>query len=214
MSHEKPNVLVIQPDQHRGTVMGCAGDSQVKTPNLDRLASEGIRFSRCASSSPVCSPFRGTMQTGLYCHTHGVDVNNILLDPELITFADLFADAGYATGYIGKWHLDGGKPRGGGGFIESGPRRAGWQEWHGYQKGHEFFEVWDYNENRERVQIEGYDWEPMWHTIWLWTLQNEIATLVVPGSTIWDMARRTSPNSARRSIWICTILIPLNCQTM
>ena len=42
------------------------------------------------------------MQTGLYCHTHGVDVNNILLDPELITFADLFADAGYATGYIGK----------------------------------------------------------------------------------------------------------------
>ena len=164
MSNEKPNVLVIQPDQHRGTVMGCAGDSQVKTPNLDRLASEGIRFSRCASSSPVCSPFRGTMQTGLYCHTHGVDVNNILLNPELITFADLFADAGYATGYIGKWHLDGFKPRGWGGFIEPGPRRAGWREWHGYQKGHEFFEVWDYNENRERVRIKGYDWEPTWHT--------------------------------------------------
>ena len=125
MSNEKPNVLVIQPDQHRGTVMGCAGDSQVKTPNLDRLASEGIRFSRCASSSPVCSPFRGTMQTGLYCHTHGVDVNNILLNPELITFADLFADAGYATGYIGKWHLDGFKPRGWGGFIEPGPRSSG-----------------------------------------------------------------------------------------
>ena len=56
MSNEKPNVLVIQPDQHRGTVMGCAGDSQVKTPNLDRLASEGIRFSRCASSSPCVLP--------------------------------------------------------------------------------------------------------------------------------------------------------------
>ena len=62
---EAPNVLVIQPDQHRGMTLGCAGDEQAITPNLDRLATEGIRFSHAVSCCPVCAPFRGTMQTGL-----------------------------------------------------------------------------------------------------------------------------------------------------
>ena len=64
MSNEKPNVLVIQPDQHRGTVMGCAGDSQVKTPNLDSLASEGVRFSRCR---PVCIATRTAWMGTIFC---------------------------------------------------------------------------------------------------------------------------------------------------
>ena len=164
-SQSCPNVLVIQPDQHRGTIMGCAGDKQVQTPNLDQLASEGIRFSHAASSSPVCSPFRGTMQTGLYPHTHGVIGNNILLDPELTGFAEVFADAGYATGYIGKWHLDGGVPESGsGGFIAPGPRRQGWQEWHAHEKGHSFFDVWTFDDEGNKVHMEDYDWEPTWHT--------------------------------------------------
>lgn len=65
-----PNILVIQPDQHRGTIMGCAGDPQAITPNLDRLAEGGIHFTRAVSSSPVCSPFRATLQTGLYQLRH------------------------------------------------------------------------------------------------------------------------------------------------
>lgn len=160
-----PNVLIIQPDQHRGTILGCAGDAQAITPNLDRLAAEGIRFTHCASSSPLCSPFRGTMQTGLYPHKHGVDRNNILLNPELKTIAELFAEQGYATGYIGKWHLDGGIPDPQpGGYIEPGPRRQGYQEWNGYEKNHEYFKVWKYNQNREQVRVMGYTWEPTWHT--------------------------------------------------
>lgn len=162
---KRPNVLFIQPDQHRGTIMGCAGDEQVSTPNLDRLAAEGIHFTHCVSSSPVCSPFRGTIQTGLYPHTHGVVRNNLLLDPKLTTFAEIFAAAGYATGYIGKWHLDGGIPdEQPGGFIEPGARRQGWQQWHGYEKSHEYFDVWEYDDNREKTPVEGYDWEPTWHT--------------------------------------------------
>jgi arylsulfatase A-like enzyme len=164
-SSQRPNVLIIQPDQHRGTIMRCAGDEQAITPNLDRLAVEGIRFSNCASASPVCCPFRGTLQTGLYCHTHGVVTNEIRLDPGLTTFAELFSDSGYATGYIGKWHLDGGIPKEQpGGFIPPGRRRQGWQEWLGYEKSHEYFNVWKYNEKGEKIRVEGYDWEPAWHT--------------------------------------------------
>jgi len=164
-SATRPNVIIIQPDQHRGTIMRCAGDEQVMTPNLDRLAAEGVRFVNCASSSPVCSPFRGTFQTGLYPHTHGVDRNNVLLDPTLPTFAEIFSDHGYATGYIGKWHLDGGiPPDQPGGYIEPGPRRQGWQEWYGYEKGHEYLNVWKYDDNRKKVRVQGYGWEPAWHT--------------------------------------------------
>jgi arylsulfatase A-like enzyme len=163
-AERRPNVLVIQPDQHRAQTMGCSGDEQAKTPNLDRLAANGVRFTNAASSSPVCSPFRGSMQTGLYCHTHGVVSNNIRLNPELTTFAEVFEDAGYATGYIGKWHLDGGVPKNVGGYIPEGPRRQGWQEWNGYEKSHEYFEVWKYNERQEKVRLKEYDWEPTWHT--------------------------------------------------
>ena len=167
-----PNVLILQPDQHRGTVMNCAGDRQAITPNLDRLAAQGIRFTNCVSASPVCSPFRGSFQTGLYCFRHGVVKNNIRMDPDLTTFAELYERAGYATGYIGKWHLDGGwppvdggenvTPKAVGGFVPA-ERRQAWQEWHGYEKAHEFFEVWRYNDEAKKVRVEGYDWEPRWH---------------------------------------------------
>ena len=159
----RPNVLVIQPDQHRGTVMGCAGDSNARTPNLDRLAAEGIRFPRCVSASPVCSPFRATFQTGLYPHTHGVDTNGESLFSGVKGFAEIFASAGYATGYIGKWHIDGGKHKGFGGHVPKG-RRLGWQEWEGYETGHSFLEVWRLGDRQEKERVEGYNWEPTWHT--------------------------------------------------
>ena len=169
----RPNVLILQPDQHRGTIMRCAGDAQAVTPSLDRLAAEGVRFTNCASASPVCSPFRGSLQTGLYPHAHGVTRNNIRMDPGLTTFAEVFEAAGYATGYIGKWHLDGGwppstggegvTPKAVGGLVPT-ERRQGWQQWHGYEKSHEFFEVWKYDDQGKKVRVEGHDWEPAWHT--------------------------------------------------
>lgn len=169
----RPNVLILQPDQHRGSILGCAGDPIARTPNLDRLAGEGLRFSRATSCHPVCSPFRATMQTGMYCHHHGVVSNNIAMSPDLVCFAEVFEAAGYATGYIGKWHIDGGLPRseGGegvtpkavGGFVPP-ERRQGWQEWRGYEKAHEYFEVWEYDEQARKHRVEGYDWEPTWQS--------------------------------------------------
>ena len=163
----RPNVLIIQPDQHRADVMGCAGNAIVETPNLDKLAAEGVRFTNAASASPVCCPFRATMQTGLYIHEHGVYENGIQLNYDFKSIAEIFVKNGYETGYIGKWHLDGFFPddeNGVGGFIEPGAPRQGWQEWYGYEKSHEFLDVWKYNENKEKIQVEGYDWEPTWHT--------------------------------------------------
>ncbi|MCX7014290.1 MAG: sulfatase-like hydrolase/transferase [Candidatus Sumerlaeota bacterium] len=171
---DRPNVLVLQPDQHRGTMMGCMGDKQAITPNLDRMAGEGILFRNCVSSSPVCCPFRASMQTGLYPHKHGVLSNDkYRLDPSHPTFAEMFEKAGYKTGYIGKWHLDGGLPKkeGGegvtpkavGGFVPP-ERRRGYQEWNGYEKSHEYFEVWTYNEEGKKIRVQGYDWEPTWFT--------------------------------------------------
>lgn len=165
-----PNVLVLQPDQHRGDVLGSAGDRQAKTPHLDRLAREGIRFANAFTNTPLCSPARATLQTGLYWYQHGVIVNDVRLPVERTTFAEVFAAAGYATGYIGKWHLDGGWPESSGhgtppmwGFIPP-ERRQGWQEWTGYEKGHSYFEVQRYDDDGRRVRVEGADWEPRWQT--------------------------------------------------
>ncbi len=161
---KRPNILIIQPDQHRADYMGCAGHASVQTPNLDKLASEGVRFTKAASASPVCCPFRATMQTGLYIHEHGVVDNTIPLNSEFKGIAEIFTDNGYSTGYIGKWHLGGFLPKEiPGGYIEE-DARFGWQEWYGYEKSHEFLDVWKYNENQEKVPVEGYEWEPTWHT--------------------------------------------------
>ena len=132
----------------------------MKTPNLDRLASEGVRFTHAASSSPVCSPFRGTMQTGLYPHTHCVSRNNVLLNPELTGIAQVFASAGYRMGYCGKWHIDGGIPEVGTGGYVPPDRRMGWQEWHAHEKGHSFFDVWTFDDQGNKVHHEAYDLEP------------------------------------------------------
>jgi len=162
---KRPNVLIIQPDQHRGSVMGVDGDVDAITPHLDALAQGGIRFTNAISGAPVCSPFRASFISGMHIHKHGVVGNNILLNPDFTTMGNLFENAGYATGYIGKWHLDGGVPiEKVGGYIEEGERRQGWQEFMGYEKSHEFIEVWKFDENKQKVRVKGYDWEPTWHT--------------------------------------------------
>lgn len=162
---KRPNVLFIQPDQHRGSVMGIEGDGDAITPNLDALANEGIRFVNAISGAPVCSPYRASLISGMYIHKHGVVGNNILLNPEFKTLGNIFEEAGYATGYIGKWHLDGGIPEEKvGGYIEEGERRQGWQEFMGYEKSHEFIQVWKYDEHKKKVRVKDYNWEPTWHT--------------------------------------------------
>jgi arylsulfatase A-like enzyme len=158
-------VLILQPDQHSAFILGCAGHGQVQTPNLNRLAAESTYFTRAVANSPVCSPCRASIQSGLYWHTHGVDANGVRLRTGFSCLAEVFQAGGYHTGYIGKWHLDGGDPSDDpGGHIPTGPRRQGWREWWGYERNHEYFDVFRYNTAGEKVRVPGYDWEPAWHT--------------------------------------------------
>lgn len=163
-SDRRPNVLIIQPDQHSAFVTGYAGHPDVKTPHLDSLAAQSTVFTHAVANSPVCSPCRASIQSGLYWHTHGVDANGVRLPTGLPCLAEVFAADGYHTGYIGKWHLDGGEPPADtDGHIPAGPRRQGWQEWWGFERQHEYFEVFHFNEAGEKVRVPDYDWEPTWH---------------------------------------------------
>lgn len=102
---ERPNVVFILTDDQRADCLGLAGHPHLKTPNIDRLGREGVYFKNAFCTTSLCSPSRASILSGLYAHTHGV-VNNFTEYPvELPSFPRALQDAGYATGYIGKWHM-------------------------------------------------------------------------------------------------------------
>jgi len=102
---EKPNVLVIMTDQHRADLMTCAGRDLVPTPNIDRIASRGVRFTNAYCPYPVCVASRTALLTGLYSHSTGAITNKDQLDWRYRTVAHHFTDNGYLTGLIGKMHF-------------------------------------------------------------------------------------------------------------
>ena len=107
-----PNILVIVADDHGWNDLGCYGHPVVKTPNLDRIASEGVRFTRCFTAAPLCSPGRGAVLTGLYPHVSGITrlvqgdaADRVSMDAGLWTFAEGLRGLGYETAAARKWHL-------------------------------------------------------------------------------------------------------------
>jgi arylsulfatase A-like enzyme len=101
---QRPNILFIMSDDHSANAISAYGSVVNRTPNLDRLASEGIRFDRCFAVNSVCSPSRATILTGKYSHLNGVPVFN-RFDGSQPTVAKYLQASGYYTGMIGKWHL-------------------------------------------------------------------------------------------------------------
>jgi arylsulfatase A-like enzyme len=111
----RPNLVFILTDNQGAWTLGCYGNPDIRTPNIDRLAAEGLRFTRALSSNPVCSPTRATFLTGLIPSQHGV---HSFLDPkfmmgpeayntlaEFTSLGEILQGAGYTCGLSGKWHL-------------------------------------------------------------------------------------------------------------
>lgn len=127
----KPNIIFILADDLGYGDLGCYGQERVKTPRLDSMAREGIRFTQCYAGSTVCAPSRCVLMTGLHtghCRVRGNA--RVPLRPEDVTVAELLQSAGYATGLIGKWGLGNEETTG----I---PRRQGFDYFFGYlDQGH------------------------------------------------------------------------------
>jgi N-acetylglucosamine-6-sulfatase len=104
---KQPNIVFVLIDDLRWDDLGCAGNEFVQTPNIDRVAAEGARFTNAFSATPLCSPSRASILTGQYAHEHGITDNLERSEQshKLKTFPQELQQAGYETAYIGKWHM-------------------------------------------------------------------------------------------------------------
>ncbi len=122
---KRPNVLIIHTDEHNFRTLGCyrkllskeqayvwGKGVAVETPHIDRIAAEGVTCTGFYATTPVCSPSRSSFVSGRYPQNTPVVKNDIPMNDDIVTFAEILRRNGYATGYAGKWHLDGtGKPQ-------------------------------------------------------------------------------------------------------
>ncbi len=155
------NMIWITADQMRGQATGFMGDPNVHTPNLDRLAAEGIVFPAAVAGTPLCCPFRGSMLTGRYPH-EAVPGHEYPLPEGMPTLAQPLREAGYHTAYFGKWHLDGFKEKGGRAAMHIVPeeRRGGFDQWLGYENNNSQWDCWVHGDSgggEEHYRLPGYE---------------------------------------------------------
>ena len=100
----RPNVLIITTDQQRVDAISAVGNKWVKTPNMDSLAANGVCFTNSYCPYPLCSPSRAALHVSRMPHEIGVDHNSMAIDPKIPISGQIFSEAGYDTGYAGKWH--------------------------------------------------------------------------------------------------------------
>jgi arylsulfatase A-like enzyme len=140
----KPNVIWIFGDQHRAQATGYMGDPNARTPNIDRMAAQGVPFYHAISGCPWCTPFRGALMTSRYVH-RAVQKTPQELDITLPTIADAFNDAGYTTGYIGKWHLTGSNKL----IHVPKENRGRFDLWLGYENNNAQYNCWIHGHDQD-----------------------------------------------------------------
>lgn len=150
-STNRPNIIFILADDLGYGDLGCYGQKLIRTPNLDRLAREGVRFTQAYAGSTVCAPSRCVLMTGLHTGHARVRGNALVpLLPQDRTVAKMLKEAGYVTGIVGKWGL--GEPN-----TPGVPNRQGFDEWFGYLNqghAHDYYPQYLWR-NEQKVTIEG-----------------------------------------------------------
>ena len=167
----RPNVLFVFADQFRADLCAGYGDPalrNIETPHLDRLADQGVTFTTALSTTPKCTPYRGMLMTGKYPTHSGLVVNFVQASPTANPdcLAQVFARAGYDTGFIGKWHLARGGWRNPGhlehpdiaeNFVPPGPARLGFKHWEAYNFHVDFGSYWFFRDGPERQTSDRYE---------------------------------------------------------
>lgn len=149
-----PNILLVFSDQHRWCDLGCYGNAQVSSPNLDAFGERATRFTHCIANAPLCVPARASLLTGLHALKHRAITNDLPVRQDVTSLAHVLGEAGYRTGYVGKWHLAG-VPRDA--PVPRGPARLGFEEWKVCECNHDYMHAYYYDEEDRRVDITGYE---------------------------------------------------------
>ncbi len=161
---KKPNVIYILADQLRYQSVGYAGDTKARTPNIDRLASQGVNFRQCVSTMPVCAAYRASLFTGKYPSSTGMAINEMRINPNQRCLGHVVTEAGYETGYLGKWHLwanqAGNHTAMRNSYIppEMKKYRLGWDGlWAAYNFNHQYYRNFYYMDEPVKKTFEGYE---------------------------------------------------------
>lgn len=156
--HRQPNVLYVFGDQHRAQSLPGEPFSPVIAPNFERFRKENFSMDTCLSNYPLCTPYRGILMSGRYPQQTGIMHLDMLLSMNDGALGQTFQKAGYATGYVGKWHLGG--PGENQHIIPEGPDRLGFEDWQAWAATNQHYHAWTYDQKTsEKISPEG--WQPV-----------------------------------------------------
>ena len=140
-----PNVVFIITDDQRWDCLSCAGHKYLKTPQMDRIANEGVRFANTFVTDSLCSPSRASFLSGVYAHTHGVRNNFTEYPDNLPSYPKALKSAGYTTAYVGKWHMG----------ENNDEHRSGFDYWASHKGQGQYYGT-EWNIQGKRQKLDGY----------------------------------------------------------
>jgi arylsulfatase A-like enzyme len=166
----KPHIIYVLSDEHRGQAMRHTGEANLSTPNMDRLAREGVSFARAYANCPICTPSRGSIFSGRHAHCGPVQNFFDVYKATAPSSATLLSAMGYHTAYFGKWHCGivhdqlppevRAHPEEYGGSAQRTPElhRAGFQDWFGFENLNQHFSSYIYcNDDANPTKLNGYE---------------------------------------------------------